>query len=76
MSGYATSKNNTLPTSIEVGSRKYDVLGYLLVQSGKTWKEDKTKIVLRIDSEEIATNWPMRVYKSLTHYREIYGTNI
>jgi hypothetical protein len=67
----AVSKSVLLPDQVIVGERKYDVLGFFMVKTGKTWKEDRTKVVLKRNDEEIVTHWPMKVYKSLTYYEEI-----
>jgi len=69
-------KDATLPSKIQVGSRLYDVLGFYNVQ-GPTkdgvskWKADKAKVVLQESGKEaIVTDWPMKVYKPLTEYKE------
>jgi hypothetical protein len=62
-----------LPSSVEVGERVYDVLGYYQQASGKKVTKHKDKVALRNRANEkiIITNWPMSVYKTLTHYKEI-----
>ncbi len=69
-------KDAALPLKIQVGSRLYDVLGFYNVQ-GPTkdgvskWKADKAKVVLQENGKEaIVTDWPMKVYKPLTEYKE------
>jgi hypothetical protein len=48
----------------------YNVQG--VVKDGVSkWKADKTKVVLQQkDKEAIVTDWPMKVYKPLTEYKE------
>lgn len=69
---YAFSQSNTLPKKVIVGSRDYNVLGFYKYLSGKTWTEDRTKVVLERPDYQLVTNWPMNVYKSLTRYEEQY----
>ena len=69
-------KDATLPSKIQVGARLYDVLGFYNVQGVvkdgvSKWKADRSKVVLQEkDKEAIVTDWPMKVYKPLTEYKE------
>jgi len=69
-------KDATLPSKIQVGARLYDVLGFYNVQGVvkdgvSKWKADRSKVVLQESGKEaIVTDWPMKVYKPLTEYKE------
>ena len=69
-------KDATLPLKIQVGARLYNVLGFYNVQGVvkdgvSKWKADRSKVVLQESGKEaIVTDWPMKVYKPLTEYKE------
>ena len=74
---YASVPDKSLPKAVIIDGKRYEVLGYLNVakqaEGRSSWKADKTKAVIQHGDDPIVTDWPMKVYKALTKYEEVYA---